>query len=152
MKTRVYSIYKEKKDEFSPLLDNYSKLIKNFTEFEDSNIFSKNIDKAQKVGAEQSKKSYTEALEPKLGGFNIALDETGISLTSKEFSELLKDRQEINFFIGGSYGFEKEFTAKCHKKISLGKSTLPHRLAKVVLLEQIYRGFTILNNHPYHKE
>ncbi len=152
MKVRVFSIGKEKKDEFSPLLENYTKLIKNFTEFEDNNIFSKQVEKAQKIGAKESKKSYTDELLPKLGGFNIVLDERGQSLTSQEFSELIKDRQEVNFFIGGSYGFEEEFTKKCEKKISFGKSTLPHRLAKVVLFEQIYRSFTILNNHPYHKE
>jgi 23S rRNA (pseudouridine1915-N3)-methyltransferase len=70
---------------------------------------------------------------------------------SYEFAKELKDSMTVNFFIGGAYGFEREFLSKCNKAISFGKITLSHKLVKVVLLEQIFRGLTINNNHPYHK-
>lgn len=57
----------------------------------------------------------------------------------------------LNFFVGGAYGFEDSFLKKSNAVISLGKITMSHKIAKVVLLEQIYRGFSILSNHPYHK-
>ena len=57
----------------------------------------------------------------------------------------------LNFFIGGAYGFEDDFLKKSDAVISLGKITMSHKIAKAVLLEQIYRGFSILTNHPYHK-
>jgi 23S rRNA (pseudouridine1915-N3)-methyltransferase len=64
---------------------------------------------------------------------------------------LLKDRGVVNFFIGGAYGFERGFVAQSNNAISFGKITLSHKLVKVVLMEQIFRGLTILHNHPYHK-
>jgi len=64
---------------------------------------------------------------------------------------LLKDRQNVSFFIGGAYGFEKKFVKSCQKSISFGKITMSHKLVKVVLLEQIFRGLSINNHHPYHK-
>ena len=54
------------------------------------------------------------------------------------------------FAIGGSDGFSEEARRRARFILSLGKMTLPHELARVVLLEQLYRAFTILKNHPYH--
>nr|MDA3945773.1 23S rRNA (pseudouridine(1915)-N(3))-methyltransferase RlmH [Helicobacteraceae bacterium] len=70
---------------------------------------------------------------------------------SGKFSTLITDKIAIKFFIGGAYGLEEPFLKRCDKVISLGKITMSHKIAKVVLLEQIYRGFSILSNHPYHK-
>ena len=84
-------------------------------------------------------------------GVNIALDPASREVDSHEFANLLKDSATINFFIGGAYGFERDFLAKCNTAVSFGKITLSHKLVKVVLLEQIFRGLTINNNHPYHK-
>jgi 23S rRNA (pseudouridine1915-N3)-methyltransferase len=82
---------------------------------------------------------------------NIALDPSSKEVDSHEFANLLKDSAQINLFIGGAYGFERDFLTKCNKAISFGKITLSHKLVKVVLMEQIFRGLTINNNHPYHK-
>ena len=91
-------------------------------------------------------------MEPYFGkGYTIALHPDGKLIDSFEFSELLKDKVSIKFLIGGAYGFENEVLNKSNKVISLGKLTMSHKIAKIVLLEQIYRGFSILTNHPYHK-
>jgi 23S rRNA (pseudouridine1915-N3)-methyltransferase len=84
----------------------------------------------------------------------ILLDSRGKQLSSEELAEVIK-REQVNaapllFAIGGSDGFTEETRRRAGFVLSLGKLTLPHGLARVVLLEQIYRAFTILQNHPYH--
>ena len=153
MKINVYSVVKSNSDEFAPIIKNFQKMISRFSKIEDVSIFNKQIASSQQNSNElEAKKAYTKALEPHLKGFNIALDVKGKSVESFEFSKLITDRNEINFFIGGAYGFEEEFLKKCDKIISLSSLTFAHKVAKVVLYEQIYRGFTILSNHPYHKQ
>jgi len=115
-------------------------------------LFNKNIAKAQTLGEKESHKAYNELYLPKLEtGYNIALDVLGKRLDSFAFSELLSDKHTINFFIGGAYGFSRDFLSKCDKTISLSDLTMAHKVANVVLCEQIFRGLAILNNHPYHK-
>jgi 23S rRNA (pseudouridine1915-N3)-methyltransferase len=84
----------------------------------------------------------------------IFMDSRGKQFTSEEFSDLIgdfKDRgAQVTFAIGGPDGWTDEALKSANMKISLGKITLPHELARVVLIEQIYRAFTILEKHPYH--
>jgi 23S rRNA (pseudouridine1915-N3)-methyltransferase len=84
----------------------------------------------------------------------IFMDSRGKQFTSEEFSTLIGDLQDrgaqVTFAIGGPDGWTEEALRSANMKISLGKITLPHELARVVLLEQIYRAFTILAKHPYH--
>lgn len=87
----------------------------------------------------------------------IALDENGRQLTSREFASLLQCRLDdgapaLTFAIGGPDGHDKTLLQAAHTKLSLSKMTLPHGLARVALLEQIYRAVTILSGHPYHRD
>lgn len=87
--------------------------------------------------------------------FKIALDENGTQLSSVEFSKKLADWQmrqkELSFIIGGAYGLAPKFVEQCNFCWSLSKLTLPHQLVRVILVEQIYRAWTLLKKHPYHK-
>jgi 23S rRNA (pseudouridine1915-N3)-methyltransferase len=83
------------------------------------------------------------------------MDSRGKEFSSEQFAKLLGDYQDRNplplvFAIGGANGFSDETRAAAQQMISLGKMTLAHELARVVLLEQVYRAFTILKGHPYH--
>jgi 23S rRNA (pseudouridine1915-N3)-methyltransferase len=83
------------------------------------------------------------------------LDSRGKEFSSEQFSKFLGDYQDRNplpivFAIAGADGFHDETRAEAEYVISLGKMTLPHELARVLLLEQVYRAFTILKGHPYH--
>ena len=83
------------------------------------------------------------------------LDSRGKEFSSEQFAKFLGDYQDRNplplvFAIGGADGFSEETRAAAQYVISLGKMTLAHELARVVLLEQVYRAFTILKGHPYH--
>ncbi len=84
----------------------------------------------------------------------IVLDSRGRQFSSEELAQWL-EREQIQsipllFAIGGADGFSEATRREAALTLSLGKMTLPHELARVVLLEQIYRAFTILKNHPYH--
>lgn len=85
----------------------------------------------------------------------VLLDETGQSLNSLKFSEsinriLVSGKRQAYFLIGGPYGVSDEVKKRANLKINLSAFTLNHLVAQVVLLEQIYRGFMILKNLPYH--
>ena len=87
--------------------------------------------------------------------YNILLDIHGKELTSIEFSNTIdkirNNYSNINFIIGGSYGVHDDIKNIVNDKISFSKLTIPHQLFRVILLEQIYRSFKILNNEEYHK-
>jgi len=151
LKINIYQIAKNDKDEFTPLIVNFTKMASKYAKIEIHNLFNKQIGKAQTISEKDAKKSYSEVFEPKLNGFNIALDVLGKKLDSFAFSKLVEDNTTINFFIGGAFGFEREFLAKCDKVISLSDLTMAHKIANIVLIEQIFRGLCISNNHPYHK-
>jgi 23S rRNA (pseudouridine1915-N3)-methyltransferase len=85
----------------------------------------------------------------------VLLDSRGKELSSEEFAEFLQNHQDRNpqplvLAIGPADGFSDAARKAANTSLSLGKMTLPHELARVVLLEQIYRAFTILKGHPYH--
>jgi 23S rRNA (pseudouridine1915-N3)-methyltransferase len=85
----------------------------------------------------------------------VLLDGCGQQLSSEEFARFLADYQNRNplpivFAVGPADGFSEAVKALAQPTISLGKMTLAHELARVVLLEQIYRAFTIIKGHPYH--
>ena len=115
-------------------------------------LFNKNIAKAQTLGEKESHKAYNEIYIPKLNsGYNIALDVLGKQVDSFKFSEMIDNKHTINFFIGGAYGFDREFLNRCDITISLSKLTFAHKIATIVLFEQVFRSLCILNKHPYHK-
>ncbi len=126
-------------------------MIKRSAKIENIVLFDKNVAQSQSKGEKEAKISYTKIYEPFLKGYNISLDIKGKKVDSFEFSKIFDDNANINFFIGGAYGFEDKFLKKTQKVISLSNLTYAHKIAKVVLFEQIYRGLCIKSNHPYHK-
>jgi 23S rRNA (pseudouridine1915-N3)-methyltransferase len=152
MTLSVISIAKKEKSLYDPVYQDHLKMISRFAKIEDIELFPKEIAKAHTVSPEASKIAYSRALEPMLGkSYSIALHPDGKKCDSLAFSKLISDKIAIQFFIGGAYGFEESFVNKCDSVISLSDLTMSHKIAKAVLLEQIYRGFSLLSNHPYHK-
>lgn len=102
----------------------------------EASLILKNIDKSSKV---------------------VVLDEHGKQYKSKEFANLLdgfavNGDSNIVFVIGGADGLSDEILNMTNHKISLSKMTLPHLMVRVILAEQLYRAYSIINNHPYHRE
>ncbi|NLN50049.1 MAG: 23S rRNA (pseudouridine(1915)-N(3))-methyltransferase RlmH [Acholeplasmataceae bacterium] len=86
----------------------------------------------------------------------ISLDSQGKSFDSLEFSKHLEklietQKRGIVFIIGGSFGLDQLILEKSDESLSLSKLTFPHRMARLILVEQIYRAFKIMAKHPYHK-
>ena len=151
MNIKVFTIEKSSDESLERISKEFIKMISKFAKVEEIKIFNKNIASAQSIGSDEAKASYTKAYEPYLKGYNVALHVEGSYVDSFEFSKFFNQDVNINFFIGGAFGFEDAFLAKTQKIISLSRLTYAHKVAKVVLFEQIYRGLCIKNNHPYHK-
>ncbi|EHL30264.1 23S rRNA (pseudouridine(1915)-N(3))-methyltransferase RlmH [Legionella drancourtii] len=85
----------------------------------------------------------------------IALEIEGKSFGSEELAQKITQLQQTSshlcFLIGGPEGLSQEVLKLCHERWSLSKLTLPHPLVRVILLEALYRAWSIINNHPYHK-
>ena len=137
--------------EFQSLSAKYQKLIAPYASLKQILCFNAKIAAAQKQGPSQARLSYEEAFVPHIKGFCVILHERGRLLESKEFAALLGGKSELSFFIGGAFGFREDFTQNFTLALSLSPLTLAHSLARLVLLEQIYRAFSILHQHPYHK-
>jgi 23S rRNA (pseudouridine1915-N3)-methyltransferase len=89
---------------------------------------------------------------PETKALRVALDPRGETLDSAELAALLEGAQrDVAFYIGGADGWTDEFRRGADRLLSLSKMTLPHELARVVLVEQIYRAFSILSGHPYNR-
>jgi 23S rRNA (pseudouridine1915-N3)-methyltransferase len=89
------------------------------------------------------------------GGAAVALDERGREFTSHEFAEHLQKAlnggtREMAFIIGGAMGLDESVTARAATVLALSRWTLTHEMARLVLLEQLYRAFTIIKGRPYH--
>lgn len=90
------------------------------------------------------------------GAYVIALDIGGKSLASEDFAKKIEDLSvegisSIDFIIGGSLGLSEGVKNKSDYRLSFSKFTFPHGLMRLILVEQVYRAFRIINNHPYHK-
>jgi 23S rRNA (pseudouridine1915-N3)-methyltransferase len=151
MKIKVAWIGKTKEPAIETLTAEYLKRISHYAEVAGLALKDEEAFMALASGARQKlNKQKLSKERHKL----VLLDSRGKQFSSEELAEFLQ-REQLNavpllFAIGGSDGFTDEARRSASLIISLGKMTLPHELARVVLLEQLYRGFTILKNHPYH--
>lgn len=92
----------------------------------------------------------------KANDYVIALAIEGKMYSSEEFSKLIDQiettqNKDITFIIGGSYGLSKAVLSRANLQLSFSKMTFPHQLMRLILMEQIYRAYKIIDNHPYHK-
>lgn len=103
----------------------------------------------------QAERSRIEAVLAR-GTRVVVLDERGTSLTTVALAQQLKQWQlqgdDVAFIIGGPDGLDPEFKAQAAQRIRLSDMTLPHAMARVLLIEQIYRAWSVNHNHPYHRE
>ena len=144
MKLRVVWVGKTREAAIQSLTEEYLKRLSRYgtvesQEYADEESLLKAVDKA------------SGRTRPTL----VMLDQRGRQFTSEEFAELLRDQQDrgtqtLIFAVGPANGFSNLSRNAADLVLSFGKMTLAHELARVVLLEQLYRGFTILKGHPYH--
>ena len=145
MKLKIAWIGKTKEPAITSLTDEYLKRISRYAQVEGVSVRDE-ADLIAKFGA-SAKAGAKSTL--------VLMDSRGKEFTSEQFAKFLGDYQDRNplpmaIAIGGADGFSAEARSAAQGVISLGKMTLAHEVARVVLLEQVYRAFTILKGHPYH--
>jgi 23S rRNA (pseudouridine1915-N3)-methyltransferase len=148
VKIKIAWIGKTKEPAIQSLTDEYLKRISRYAQVEGIVLRDEEA-LLESSGRASSKKS------PTTKSTLILLDSRGKEFSSEQFANFLREYQERNplplvFAIGPADGFGDETRSAAQHTLSLGKMTLAHELARVVLLEQIYRAFTILKGHPYH--
>lgn len=116
------------------------------------------VEERRKLSAAELRQRECELIGGALpdGAVRVALDERGVAVASSAFSEKLgrwrDDGRDVAFMIGGAGGLAPELREGADMILSFGKATWPHMLARVMLVEQIYRAQEILAGHPYHRE
>jgi 23S rRNA (pseudouridine1915-N3)-methyltransferase len=153
VKVRVASIGKDRSGLYEPAVQTYAARLKHYTRFE-------LLELPEAKGAktpEQSRQKEAEALLGKRGpqDWVVALDERGQLLTSEELAAFVGKAQngsrDLLCIIGGDEGLDASVRQAAQLTLSLSRMTLPHRMARMVLVEQLYRAFTLLKGEPYHK-
>ena len=155
MEIKLVVVGKTKNKELISLIEDYIKRINFFNKFQ---IIEVNSVKTRKNNSDEIKKIECENILKKIKKNDLffLLDEKGKNYNSREFADFLKVRfqesKTIVFVIGGAFGFSKDLYTKSNGLISLSKMTFSHQIIRLFFTEQLYRAFTILNNHPYHND
>ncbi len=155
MQIKLIVVGKTKNQELITIIEKYVKRINFFNNFK---IIEVNSSKKKKNNASEIKKIESENILKKIKKNEILflLDEKGKNYDSREFAEFLKikfqESKTIVFVIGGAFGFSKDLYSKSVGLISLSRMTFSHQIIRLFFMEQLYRAYTILNNHPYHND
>ncbi|MEE1962535.1 23S rRNA (pseudouridine(1915)-N(3))-methyltransferase RlmH [Allomuricauda taeanensis] len=157
MQITLIAIGKTDKAELEQLIDLYEKRLKHYIKFEF--VVLPDIKNRKNLSEAQQKEKEGELILSQLQPTDtlILLDEKGKQYSSLEFADYLQKKmnsglKNLVLAIGGPYGFSDAVYAKCNGKISLSKMTFSHQMVRLFLVEQLYRGFTILRNEPYHHQ
>lgn len=139
------------------LIETYQRRLKFYVNYE-MEVLS-DIKNVKNLSEEQQKTKEAELILKKIetSDYVVLLDENGKEYTSVQFSEFLQKKmnagiRQLTFIIGGAYGFSEEIYNRANEKCSLSKMTFSHQMVRLIFTEQLYRGFTILKNEPYHHQ
>jgi len=155
MTIKLLAIGKTDNKELLSLIEDYKKRLSFYIKFDFEII--PDLKKAKNLSEDQQKQKEGELILNAVSSSDILilLDEKGKQLDSVEFSEFLQKHmnsgiKQLVFVIGGPYGFSEEVYKFAYGKLSLSKMTFSHQMVRLFIIEQLYRGFTILRNEPYH--
>jgi len=157
MKIKLLAIGKTDNPQLIKLIDEYQNRLKHYIKFELEIIAD--VKNSKKLSEIQQKEKEGELILSKLQKTDhlILLDEKGQHFTSIEFSKYLQKKMNMGLkrlvlVVGGPYGFSEAVYKKSIGKIALSKMTFSHQMIRLFIVEQLYRGFSILKNEPYHHE
>lgn len=158
MKIKIYCIGKIKENYLKEGVEEYKKRLSAYTNIEIIEVAdSKMKDNPTIFDINKAKNEEGERVLKLLkNDYLIGLDMNKKEFLSEEFASFLEKKivdagSNISFIIGGSYGLSDSLKARCNDSFSLSKMTFLHQMTRLILLEQIYRSFKILNNETYHK-
>lgn len=157
MNIRLLTIGKTDNKALQTLIDDYTKRLSFYVKF-DLEIIP-DIKNVKNLSEAQQKEKEGELILSKITPTDhlILLDENGKTFSSVGFSDFLQKKMNAGiktlvFVIGGPYGFSDTIYQKAQGKVSLSEMTFSHQMVRLFVIEQIYRGFTILRNEPYHHQ
>jgi 23S rRNA (pseudouridine1915-N3)-methyltransferase len=155
MTIKLITIGKTDNSQLQQLIDDYQKRLRHYIKFNLEII--PDLKKVKNLTETQQKQKEGELILNKVSNSDvlILLDENGKQQDSVSFSNHLQKHmnsgiKQLVFVIGGPYGFSQEVYNKAQGKLSLSKMTFSHQMVRLFFIEQLYRGFTILRNEPYH--
>ena len=159
MKITILCVGKIKESFYRQAVDEYTKRLSKYCKLEIVEVTDeKTPDKASEVMESQIKEKEAERLIDKLkeDSYIFTLEIKGKKYTSEAFAETIEKltvqgKSHLTFVIGGSLGLHEKILKLSNQPISFSDMTFPHQLMRVILTEQIYRAFRIMNNEPYHK-
>jgi len=153
MKINIISVGKIKESYFIDGIEEYRKRISKYSNIELITVMDESNDLDEKTVKKKEGERILSKIPP--NSYTIVLDLNGKELDSVEFAKKIDSitsiSSTINFVIGGSLGLDNDVINKADYRLSFSKFTFPHKLMKLILLEQIYRAFKINNNESYHK-
>lgn len=157
MNIKLIAIGKTDNKNLQSLIDEYAKRLSFYVKF-DLDIIP-DIKNVKNLSEAQQKEKEGELILAKITPTDhlLLLDENGKSFSSVDFSEFLQKKMNTGIktlvlVIGGPYGFSETVYQKAQGKISLSQMTFSHQMVRLFAIEQLYRGFTILKNEPYHHQ
>ena len=155
MQITILIIGKTDQAEIASLFDDYLNRLKHYAKIEVKIIENKKAKRG--LRPEQISKEEGRLILKELGAgsYLVLLDEAGKQFTSVGFAKhlqklLLSGQKEIVFCIGGAYGFSPQIYQRASAKLALSKMTFTHQMVRLIFMEQLYRGFTILKGEKYH--
>jgi len=153
VRLRLLSVGRDRSGLYAPAVDEYAKRISRYVKFAVEEV----PEARRAAGTPRARDEEAESLLGRIedGERVVLLDERGKETTSHEFARRvgawIEGAKDVTLVIGGSDGHGEAVRARAVESLCLSRLTLAHRLARLVLLEQIYRAFTILRGEPYHK-
>lgn len=157
MNIKLIAIGKTDNKNLQTLIEEYTKRLSFYIKF-DLEIIP-DIKNVKNLSEAQQKEKEGELILSKISSTDnlILLDENGKTFSSIGFSEFLQKKMNAGiktlvFVIGGPYGFSETVYQKANGKVSLSEMTFSHQMVRLFVIEQLYRGFTILKNEPYHHQ
>jgi 23S rRNA (pseudouridine1915-N3)-methyltransferase len=153
MRLRVIWTGKTRDARLRALIDDYLKRLSHFARCEISE-FRESAAAEGKTGIDRDSKRISDGLRE--GAINVLLDPAGTQWSSEQLAKVIQSWQdggtkEVAFIVGGPNGVSAELSARANKRWSLSRLTLTHEMSRVVLLEQLYRAYTIIHGLPYQK-
>jgi 23S rRNA (pseudouridine1915-N3)-methyltransferase len=157
MKIVLLAIGKTKEQYLIEGISQYQKRLNHYAQFELFEI--PNIKNAKNLSDSELLRKEGELIlqQLQLSDHLVLLDDKGKDFTSSKFAEklqawLLSSKKRLVFVVGGAYGFSEQVYQRGNEKLTLSKMTFSHQMVRLFFVEQMYRGYTILNNEPYHHE
>jgi 23S rRNA (pseudouridine1915-N3)-methyltransferase len=153
VRLRLLSVGKDRSGLYAPAVEEYAKRISRYVKFAVEEVPEARKAAGTPRARDEEAKSLLDRIDD--GERVVLLDERGKETTSLEFARRvgawLEGAKDVTLVIGGSDGHGEAIRTRSAESLCLSRLTLAHRLARLVLLEQLYRAFTILRGEPYHK-